>query len=350
MRVTSQPTGHRSQPTGHRARTRPGIRPRPGTRPSGRLLAAALLTAALALAGCGAGPGTDSGGDKAAAPGAKARRQGAAGSGDTAASQARKGSPEGTAKGAAKPAASSVVRTASLTVRVKDVPEALDTARTAAQDAGGFVGDESTRRDEDGSRHSRVVLRVPAEKYDEVLGELQGTGELLRRTAKAEDVTDQVVDVDSRVKSQRASVARIRALMDRATELSDVVRLESELGGREADLEALLAQQASLKDRVDLATITLSLTGTAAAKKAAADDGPGFLDALAGGWDVFLTLLRWIALTVGAALPFLAVLALGALVRRRVLRPRLPRRPAPTAAATAPGTLPSAPPVPGEDD
>ena len=60
----------------------------------------------------------------------------------------------------------------------------------------------------------------------------------LDRTAKAEDVTDQVVDVDSRIKSQRASVARVRELMDRATKLSDVVELEGELSNREADLEA----------------------------------------------------------------------------------------------------------------
>ena len=38
---------------------------------------------------------------------------------------------------------------------------------------------------------------------------------------KAQDVTDQVVDVDSRVRSQRASVARIRELMDRATKLGE---------------------------------------------------------------------------------------------------------------------------------
>ncbi|MBA5220727.1 DUF4349 domain-containing protein [Streptomyces griseoaurantiacus] len=322
---------------------RRGRRTRSGTRPSGRLPAAVLLGAALVLAGCSADSGdsgADAAGGKAAAPGAEAGRQGAAGS-----AAARSGGTAG--PGASKPAPSSVVRTASLTVRVKNMTEALDTARTAARDAGGFVGDENTRRDEDGSRHSEIVLRVPTEKYDEVLGELEGTGELLRRNSKAEDVTDQVVDVDSRVKSQRASVARVRKLMDRATELSDVVSLESELGNREADLEALLAQQASLKDRVGLATVTLTLSEkTAAARKtAAAEDDPGFLDALAGGWGVFLAVLRWIALVVGALLPFLVVFALGAVVWRRVLRPRLPRRPAPVTSPAAPGTLPSAPPA-----
>lgn len=298
------------------------------------MLAATLLAAALALAGCSAGAN-----DKSAASSSGARaaagdqRQGAADSATGGDPKARRGTPRLTAN--------DIIRTASLTVQVKDVPKALDEARTTVENAGGFVGDESTSRDTDGHERTRVVLRVPTEKYDEVLTALQGAGRLIDRTAKAEDVTDQVVDVDSRIRSQRASVARVRELMDRATRLSDVVTLEGELSSREADLEALLAQQASLKDRTGLATITLSLSETPV-KKAAKDDRPGFLDALAGGWGVFVTMLRWIVLAIGAVLPFAVLAALLLLVWVRVVRPRLPRSPAPAPAATALGPLPVA--------
>ncbi|MFB7775596.1 DUF4349 domain-containing protein [Streptomyces bauhiniae] len=293
-----------------------------------RTLAGVLLAASLALAGC-----SESGGDSkssyADAP--------------TAAPGAGGGAAEGGKSARRSPRlAPSVIRTASLEVEVRDVPGALAKARQVTEDAGGYVGEESTDRDDDGSERTRVVLRVPAERYAEVLGSLQGTGKLLRRTARAQDVTDQVVDVDSRIKSQRASVARVRELMDRADKLTDVVALEGELSSREADLEALLAQQASLKDRSGLATITLSLAGRGA-HPAAGDDTPGFLDALSGGWHAFLTMLRWIALVVGAVLPFAALLALLVFLWRRVVRPRLPRRPAP---APVSGPLPQARPVP----
>ncbi|MER6128390.1 DUF4349 domain-containing protein [Streptomyces sp. NPDC001795] len=309
------------------------MRTPPSARPV-RMLAATLLAAALALAGCSAGAN-----DKSAASSSGARaaagdqRQGAADSATGGDPKARRGTPRLTAN--------DIIRTASLTVQVKDVPKALDEARTTVENAGGFVGDESTSRDTDGHERTRVVLRVPTEKYDEVLTALQGAGRLIDRTAKAEDVTDQVVDVDSRIRSQRASVARVRELMDRATRLSDVVTLEGELSSREADLEALLAQQASLKDRTGLATITLSLSETPV-KKAAKDDRPGFLDALAGGWGVFVTMLRWIVLAIGAVLPFAVLAALLLLVWVRVVRPRLPRSPAPAPAATALGPLPVA--------
>ncbi|MGI5429324.1 DUF4349 domain-containing protein [Streptomyces sp. CA-179760] len=315
---------------------------RPARQPA-PTLAALLLAAALALTGC-SGAGDDSGGSTAA-------DHGAAGSKADDRAAVQEAAPGGAGSGARatappKPTASHIIRTASLTVRVKDVPKALEEARTNAENAGGYVGNETTTRDGDGHERTRVVLRVPVEKYDEVLAELEGAGRLLDRSAKAEDVTDQVVDVESRIKSQRASVARIRELMDQATKLSDVVTLEGELSTRQADLEALLARQSSLKDRTSLATITLSLSETPVKKKEAKDEDPGFVDALAGGWNAFVTMLRWLAVALGAVLPFAAVAALITLLWLRVVRPRLPRRPRPAPATTALGPLPTARPAP----
>ncbi|MBA2809714.1 DUF4349 domain-containing protein [Streptomyces sp. KM273126] len=308
-----------------------------------RALAALFLVSALALAGCSSGQDSDSGDSSKA----EAASQQQAGAGADSASDSKGGS-AGRATRAPDPTASHIIRTASLTVRVKDVPKALEAARTTTENAGGFVGGETTTRDDKGRERTRVTLRVPTDKYEEVLGDLEGSGELVEREAKAEDVTDQVVDVESRITSQRASVARIRELMDRATKLSDVVTLEGELSSRQADLEALLARQASLKDRTSLATIRLSLTETPV-KKAGKDDDPGFLDALAGGWNAFVTMFRWIALALGALLPFLLGGALLVLVWVRLVRPRLPRRPATASASamSALGPLPQARPAPG---
>ncbi|MBW8816728.1 MAG: DUF4349 domain-containing protein [Streptomyces sp.] len=314
------------------SRSRRSVRP-------GRVLAGLLLAAGLALTGCSSGADSSSDGGSALSDNKAAQSQakGAAGA------EAGAGGKQATT--APQPAVNHIIRTATLTVQVKNVPKALAAARTTTENAGGFVGKESTSRDEEGREQTEVVLRIPVEKYDEVLADLQGAGKLLERTANAQDVTDQVVDVQSRIATQRASVARIRELMDKATRLSDVVTLEGELSTRQADLESLLARQASLKDRTSLATITLSLSESPVAK-AAKDDDPGVVDALAGGWDAFVTMLRWVVVAVAAVLPFLAGIALIVLVWLRLIRPWLPRRPAPAAASTALGPLPVARPVP----
>jgi hypothetical protein len=308
-------------------------------------LSALLLAAALALAGCTGTAdtgGSESAAGKAAGPGAQ-QDAGAAGDSDD---KSRSGSGSDQAAAPPKLSTTHIIRTAFLTVQVKDVPKALGEARTVVENAGGIVGDETTDRDSEGRERSRVVLRVPTDQYEEVLADLEGSGKLIDRKAKAEDVTEQVVDVESRIKSQRASVARIRELMDQATKLSDVVTLEGELSTRQADLEALLSRQASLKDRTSLATITLSLSETPV-QKADKDEDPEFLDALAGGWNAFVTMFRWLAVALGAVLPFLVGAALLVVLWVRIVRPRLPRRPATASGMAAPlGPLPQARPAP----
>lgn len=299
-----------------------------------RRAAALLAVAVLGLAGCSAG--SDEGAsapDRAVAPpgagGGQAERQRDEPGPDQ---KAKRETPE--LKGV------HLIRTAELHLRVQDVPAALASARSVAEGAGGYVGTESTRRDSRGDERSTVVVRVPQERYDAVLDALGEGGQVVSRRTGAEDVTEEVVDVESRLKSQRASVARVRELMDRAEKLSDVVSLEGELSSRQMELEALLAQRSSLKDRTSMATVTLQLTERTARTESAGDDGPAFTDALSGGWSAFVSTLRWLTVALGAVLPFALALGLIALVWRFTRRLRRPAAAAPAARAAqgAPGT------------
>lgn len=315
--------------------------PTRGSRRHTRATAAAgLLVALLATGACAAS--SDSGGqglnsaadDKAAAPAA-----GGAGARDAEKSAAG-------ASSAPKPGSAigvHVIRTATLGIEVKSVPKAVAAARATTEGAGGLVAEENTERIDDTHEVSHLVLRVPRDGYAEVLRDLAGTGKLLSRTSNAKDVTGQVVDVESRIATQRASVVRVRDLMDKAEKLTDVVTLEGELSSRQADLESLLAQQKSLKDRTTLATITLELNEPEAEGDDPEEDGTGFLDALRGGWDAFVTVLRWITVAIGATAPFLAAAALLALLWRLVRGRRPSRRRTTPEEAAEPAQAPPAP-------
>ncbi|MGW2281396.1 DUF4349 domain-containing protein [Streptomyces sp. NPDC001770] len=318
-----------------RTRRRPE-RPRLRTRGAG--LAAGALVVLLAVAGCGAndGGGTSESASDSKAAGVRAEGSGAEiadGSGTSGGTgPAAGGKADGKAADKVTATAAHVIRTTEMSIEVKSVPKAVAAARSAAEGSGGLVESESTERVDDVHDASHLVLRVPEDRYEDVLKRLTGAGRLLSRTSEAKDVTDQVVDVESRVATQRASVDRVRALMEKAERISDVVALEGELSSRQADLESLLAQRASLADRTSLATITLDLNepDTSAA---ADDDDPGFWDAVTGGWDAFVTTLRWIAMAIGATAPFLAAVALLLVVwRMAVRRRRVPEAVAPAVA------------------
>lgn len=307
---------------------------RSSTRRSRTVFAAGMLAALLVLSGCGGSD--DSSGDKSAMDSADNKAAALAQRAESAGGESdRAASDRGPAQ-SAKPSLTTahVIRKASLSVEVKSAPKAAAAARAVTEDAGGLVANESTDRIDDTHEMSHLVLRVPQAEYDAVLRKLAGGGKLLSRTSEAKDVTDQVVDVESRIATQRASVARVRKLMDRAEKIADVVALEGELSNRQAELESLLARQESLKDRTTLATITLDLSEPEASAQDA-DDDPGFVDALAGGWHAFVTMVKWIAMAVGAAAPFLAAAA-ALLLLWRLVRTWLTRRRTPGAAGHAP--------------
>lgn len=204
-----------------------------------------------------------------------------------------------------------VVRTARIEVRVKDVSRAADdVTRLAAHEQGRIDGDE---RDDAGDGRASLVVRVPPEAVERTLGAVSGLGKETLRTVTDTDVTTDSVDVASRVATQRASVERVRALLARAETLADITRIEGELTKREADLESLQARQKALSGQVQLATITVTLTGSGAAV------GPvrhaGFSDGLSGGWHALVGTVRAMAVVVGALLPWSWIVVLALLGR-----------------------------------
>jgi hypothetical protein len=163
-----------------------------------------------------------------------------------------------------------------------------------------------------------------------------GVGKEISRAATAQDVTGDLADLQSRVATQRASVARIRALLAKAGSLRDVVLLESEVTKREAELEALQARQAALADRADLATLTVDLRTSVAAAAVRAEERSAFLTGLDGGWQALVASTGVVLTILGGLLPFAVVAALVGVPVLVLLRRRRRATVKPAAAPPAP--------------
>jgi Domain of unknown function (DUF4349) len=212
-----------------------------------------------------------------------------------------------------------VVRTGTMELRVEDVDATATHVRRLVTDAGGFVADEQVRaRDEEVD----MTVRVPADRFDGVRGEIAELGDVAEQNVEARDVTAEVVDVESRIASLRASVVRVRGLLAQSGDVAQLALVEGELARREAELEALLGQQRVLRDQVDLATLTVHMWEDAAPSPS--DDAPGFADGLRRGWVAAVDGGRIVLAVAGFILPFAVPLALVALGVRRWQR----RRPA----------------------
>lgn len=215
-----------------------------------------------------------------------------------------------------------LTRTARMSLRVKNVARAAEEARDIASAAGGYTGSERSRE-----KSARLTLTVPARELDAVLDDLEGLGTRVGRDVSVKDVTDSVVDVNSRVKSQRRSIERSRELFDQARTINEIIRVEQRLAAREAELESLLARQKKLADQVQMTPVTVTILREKAeiAKDDDEDRPAGFAAGLAGGWDAFVTVLAGGATAIGAAAPFLLAFGVPAVALIWLLRRRRPR-------------------------
>jgi len=308
--------------------------------------AAACLGTGLLLAACSAPQSAPSSGG--AGGGAPARRLGVA----NGAAQPRAAAPGAPEKGAAGQysahsagsrarlalSTQSIIHTAFLTDRIKDVTAAATIDTNLVLAVGGYVSSEQETVPP-GPRSVPQIslgLKIPVAQFFPVLHQLRtlkGAREI-SFTQHAQDVTQQVADVGSRVASARAAISQLRALLKRAGSIGALLSVQDQINSQEASLEALLAQQRSLAHETGYGTVTVTLVGHPAKiihKERKKKSSPGFTAGLSAGWHGLVLVVGWVLTALGSLLPFLVLAALIGGIAIEVRR-RLGRRKTPPAA------------------
>jgi hypothetical protein len=148
-----------------------------------------------------------------------------------------------------------LIRSASLSIEVEDAEKAADAATRLVGAAGGLV--DSSQSSKEGA--IELVVRVPEAQLDDVLHRFADLGDVTGRSLTATDVTDEVVDLDARMRNLVATRDSLRKLLERATSVQDVVAVERELSRVQGDIDAMEAKLKSLRSRVALSEIDLDL-------------------------------------------------------------------------------------------
>lgn len=245
-----------------------------------------------------------------------------------------------------------VIRTAGLTLQIGVKSTGNGTAQVAADKArveedvqavavkvrvlatgAGFVS-----ASDGGGATLSITLRVPVTAYEGVMTQLShmdvanaDSVTLSSLNENTQDVTAQMIDIDSRTKSAAGVIASLRTLLSKATKIGDILSIESQLNGREADLESLKSQLAGLSDQTSLSTITVVLQGKVTdLKPVVAPEEPappaarsGFLGGLANGWHAARSMGHGVLTVVGTLIPFLPlvlVIVVGLMIWRRRMR------------------------------
>jgi hypothetical protein len=291
-------------------------------RAQARRFVVVLPLLALLAAGCASGGDSEgaSGGLAGAGAEGRASDEGAA---DLALARGGEGGATAqTGGGAPLPSLGpAIIKRAHLTIEVPD-DELLDAIRDAAAVAsagGGFV--LSTEVAREGGATGQVILRVPSTGFEDALAQVEELGTVESKRVSGEDVGEEFVDLEARLRNFEAQETVLLRLMDRAASVSDTVKVQRALTGVQLEVERIRGRLRFLEDQTSFGTITASFREAGVVAAESGIIGRAWRKAI----DVSLNIVSGGIIAIGALVP-LAVLALLLALVYRLARPRIAGR------------------------
>ena len=166
-----------------------------------------------------------------------------------------------------------------------------------AETAGGFVASSSFTTLEDGQA-ADVTIRVPGDRYQQVLAQIRTLGTVTHESADASDVTEEYTDLEARLTTLQATERRYLELLARADTIEDILLVQDRLDGVRGQIEQVQGRITLLEHLTDLGTITVHLRPAGDAIALTTDTGGGGPDPLAAAsesWEASLEALAGIA-------------------------------------------------------
>ncbi len=153
-----------------------------------------------------------------------------------------------------------IVQTASLNILATNYDEASAAIEKLATAHGGYVEKLDAKAQTGNAREISAALRIPTKQLDGFLADVRKLGHVEEETRSNEEVSDQYVDLQARLKSARATEQRLIELLGTRTgKLEDVLEAERELARVRGEIEAMQGQSAILVHRVNYATVQVDL-------------------------------------------------------------------------------------------
>ena len=213
----------------------------------------------------------------------------------------------------------SVIKTADLRIRL--ARDSFDTsvrrATTVAERYGGYVVSSGI---DDGERNSAsATLRIPAERFGAALGALRGLGEVTNEQISGQDVTQEFIDLEARLRNYRAQERVLLDLMARSQTIADTIRVQNELTGIQLEVERIKGRLRYLDDQASFSTIFVRMVEKGAPP-------PAKVGVLGRAWERsvegFFAVIGGVIVAAGIAVPVALLLAIAVLLLRW-LRPRV---------------------------
>ena len=151
-----------------------------------------------------------------------------------------------------------LIKTGSLHFAVKDFDTAYQSIKTKIQNSNGYITSENSR----GSKNTNLVIKVPVSDFHQLLELIEKEADqkyLVTKSVNSQDVTEEYIDVESRIKSKKAIETRYLEILTKARNVTEILKVEKELGKIRTEIEQSEGRLQYLRNRSNYSTISLTI-------------------------------------------------------------------------------------------
>ncbi|QKY68386.1 DUF4349 domain-containing protein [Lentibacillus sp. CBA3610] len=154
-----------------------------------------------------------------------------------------------------------VIYNANLRIEVTDYQETVDSIQAEVSERGGYIVDSNMHEDdEEGSISGRVTARIPQGEFEEFVQIVEdGSSTVMESSVSGQDVTEEYVDLESRLESKRVVEERLLSFMEEADKTEDLLNISDDLATVQQEIEEITGRMTYLENKVDLATVTINI-------------------------------------------------------------------------------------------
>lgn len=206
-----------------------------------------------------------------------------------------------------------IIKNADLSLKVDNYDTIVQRIKNQVDFLGGYIANENISKRSTGNVNGHLQIRIPHMSFEGFLDQISELGDMTSRNIYTQDVTEEYVDVESRLKALRIKETRLLDLLAKSGKLSDVLAVENELANARAELESLQGRLRYLDDRTDFSNINISIQQRQSSNQQISPGG------LAGVWLVakqafiesineLIGYLRKFIILIGALLPYIVLI------------------------------------------
>jgi hypothetical protein len=201
-----------------------------------------------------------------------------------------------------------IIKTAFVTIEVKDVAGSVDAIRNLVTAKGGYLSSSSISEGYNNRLSGTVVLRIPQAEFDTVLAGVKAIGTVRSVSTHGEDVTEEYVDIQAQKTSYQNQLVQYNEIMKKAVNVSDVIEVQRQIDRVQTELNRLEGRLKYLNSRIDMSTITVNLQEP---EPVGGETGHSFVTTINEGISGFFGMIDLIIIILFTLLPLMILGAIG---------------------------------------